>query len=323
MKRIEISIAVLWFLLAAAYPFQIQAQDYPKGPINLVIPLAPGDAVDIAARVLSEELSRLLKVPIVAQNRPGAGSALGTDLVVKAKKDGYTILITNNASLIARRILDPATAPYDPFNDLVPLGMAFRTPTVLAVGSDSPFRDFAGMIEFAKGNPGKVRLGTPGIGTMGDLSLQLVNSLAGTDITMVPFTGATPAVTALRGGHIEGILLALGVVSGQLKAGAFKGLAISSRFPEFPDIPPITELGYRQDLQGVWSGFFAPAGVSAEVASTLVSAIEKTVNAPEVGPKLLGLGMVREYVAPALLRERMREEYRLIEELVKKTGLGK
>lgn len=313
--------AVLWPLLAAAPP--IQAQDYPRSPINLVIPLAPGDAVDIAARTLSEDLSRTLKVPIVAQNRPGAGSALGTDLVAKARKDGYTILITNNASLIVRRILDPATAPYDPFMDLVPLGMAFRTPTILAVRSDSTFRDFAGMIAFAKANPGKLRLGTPGIGTMSDLSLQLINSLAGTDITMVPFTGASPAVTALRGGHIEGILLALGVVSGQIKSGALKGLAISTRFPDFPDTPALTELGYRQDLQGVWSGFFAPAGVSSEVVSTLVSAIEKAVNAPDIAPKLLALGMVREYVAPAALRDRMREEYRMIDELVRKTGLGK
>ena len=308
--------------LAAAVPLT-HAQDYPKSPINLVIPLAPGDAVDIAARTLSEELSRLLKVPIVAQNRPGAGSALGTDMVAKARKDGYTILITNNASLIVRRILDPATATYDPFNDLVPLGMAFRTPTILAVRSDSPFRNFADMIGFAKSNPGKVRLGTPGVGTMSDLSLQLINSLAGTDITMVPFTGASPAVTALRGGHVEGILLALGVVSGQVKSGALKGLAISSRFPELPDIPRITELGYRQDLQGVWSGFFAPAGVSAAVVSTLVSAVEKAVNAPDIAPKLLALGMVREYVAPVALRDRMREEYRMIDELVRKTGLGK
>ena len=321
MKFVARLLAVLWSLLATVSV--AQAQGYPRSPINLVIPLAPGDAVDIAARTLSEELSRLLKVPIIAQNRPGAGSALGTDMVAKARKDGYTILITNNASLIVRRILDPATAPYDPFNDFLPLGMAFRTPTVLAVRSDSPFRNFADIIEFAKGNPGKVRLGTPGVGTMSDLSLQLVNSLAGTDITMVPFTGASPAVTALRGGHVEGILLALGAVGGQVKSGVLRGLAISSRFPELADIPPITELGYRQDLQGVWSGFFAPAGVSAEVASTLVTAVEKAVSAPDIAPKLLGLGMVREYVAPGPLRDRMREEYRLIDGLVKKSGLGK
>ena len=321
MRLIIRLFSVFSCMFATALP--ALAQDYPKSAINLIIPLAPGDAVDIAARTLSEELSRLLKVPIVAQNRPGAGSAIGTDIAAKAKKDGYTILITNNASLIVRRILDPATAPYDPFNDFVPLGMAFRTPTILAVRSDSPFRNFAGMMEFAKANPGKVRLGTPGIGTMSDLSLQLLNSLAGTDITMVPYTGASPAVTALRGGHVEGILLALGVVSGQIKSGTLRGLAISSRFPEFPDVPAITELGYRQDLQGVWSGFFAPAGVSAEVTSTLVSAIEKAVNAPDIGPRLLALGMVREYVAPGPLREKMREEYRLIEDLVKKSGLGK
>ena len=321
MKLLPRLFAVLWFLLAAAPA--AQAQDYPKSPITLVIPLAPGDAVDIAARTLSEELSRLLKVPIVAQNRPGAGLALGTDMVAKARKDGYTLLITTNAALTVRRILDPATAPYDPFNDFVPLGMAFRTPTILAVRSDSAFRNFAEMMAFAKANPGKVRLGTPGVGTMADLSLQLVNSLAGTDITMVPFTGASPAVTALRGGHVEGILLALGAASGQMKSGTFRGLAISTRFPEFADVPAITELGYRQDLQGVWSGFFAPAGVSAEVVSTLVAAIEKAVTVPDLGPKLLGLGMVREYVAPGPLRERMREEYRLIEDLLKKSGLGK
>lgn len=321
MKVWRSLFALFSLLLVAASG--AQAQDYPKNPINLVIPLAPGDAVDIAARIMSEELSRLLKVPIVAQNRPGAGSALGTDIVVKAKKDGYTLLITNNASLIVRRILDPATASYDPFRDLVPLGMAFRTPTVLAVRSDSPFRNFGEMIEFAKKNPGKVRLGTPGVGTMSDLSLQLVNSLAGTDITMVPFTGASPAVTALRGAHVEGILLALGVVGAQMKSGTLKGLAISSRFPEFPDIPALTEIGYRQDLQGVWSGFFAPAGVPAEVIAALVPAIEKVVKAPELAPKLLTLGMLQEYVAPEPLLARMREEYRLIDDLVKKTGLGK
>lgn len=321
MKLRSVFFAVLWFLFFLALP--LHAQDYPKGPITLVIPLAPGDAVDIAARAMSEELSRLLKVPIIAQNRPGAGAALGTDQVAKGRKDGYTILITNNASLIVRRILDPSTAPYDPFNDFVPLGMAFRTPTILAVRSDSAFRNFADMIEFAKKNPGKVRLGTPGVGTAADLSMQLINSLAGTDITMVPFTGASPAVTALRGGHVEGILLALGVVSGQIKAGALRGLAISNRFPELPDIAPISESGFRQDLQGVWSGFFAPAGVSGEVVGTLVAAVEKTVNSPDIAPKLLGLGMVREYVAPAQLRERMREEYRLVEDLIRKTGLGK
>ena len=308
--------------LVAAAPAAL-AQDYPKGPINLIIPLAPGDAVDIAARALAEDLSKLLKVPIVAQNRPGAGSAIGTDLAAKAKKDGYTLLITNNASLIARRILEPETAPYDPFNDFVPLGMAFRTPTILAVRADSPFRSFGAMIEFARANPGKVRLGTPGAGTMSDLSLRVVNSLAGTDITMVPYKGASPAVTDLRGGHVEGILLALGVVSGQLKSGALRGLALSTRFPEFPDIPAITELGYKQDLQGVWSGFFAPSGVSAEVVATLVPAVEKAVNTPELGQRLLSLGMTREYVAPGALREKMREEYVLLEQLVKKSGVGR
>ena len=153
MKLLQSLFAIFLSLLSVAAP--LQAQEFPKGPITLVIPLAPGDAVDVAARTLGEELTRLLKVSIVAQNRPGAGSALGTDQVVKARKDGYTILITNNASLIVRRILDPATTPYDPFTDLIPLGMAFRTPTLLAVRSDSPFRNFGDMIDFARKIPAR------------------------------------------------------------------------------------------------------------------------------------------------------------------------
>ena len=111
---------------------QIHAQDYPKGAVTLVIPLAPGDATDTSARAIADELSRELKVAIVPVNRPGAGGALGTDLVVKAKPDGYTIILTNNASLVFRAILDPKTANYNPLTDLTPLGLAMRSPSILA-----------------------------------------------------------------------------------------------------------------------------------------------------------------------------------------------
>ena len=179
------------------------------------------------------------------------------------------------------------------------------------------------MVEHAKKNPGAVRAGTVGAGSVGDFTVQLVNSLAGAQITMVPFKGAAPAITALRGGHIEGVALALGALSGQLKSGAMKGIVISSKFPDFPAIPTMTELGYPQNLLGVWLGFFAPAGVSAEVTGALVPAVEKVARDPAIAARLAALGMLQDYAPPEKLAEEIRDEHRAVEGIAKKAGLIK
>jgi tripartite-type tricarboxylate transporter receptor subunit TctC len=299
------------------------AQTYPGGPISLVIPLTPGDATDIAARAMGEELAKLLRVAVIPVNRPGAGGALGTDSVVKAAKDGHTILITINAALTFRRVLDPQNVQYDPLKDLTPLGLTTRIPSILAVRDDLPYRNFAEMVEHAKKKPGTVRAGTVGIGSVGDFTIQIINSLAGVEITMVPFKGASPAITALRGGHVEGVALALGALSGQLKSGAMRGIVISSKFPEFPAIPTLSELGYRQNLLGVWLGFFAPAGVGPEVTGALVPAIEKVARDPAIAARLAALGMLQDYASPERLAEEIREEYRIVERIAKQAGLVK
>lgn len=301
----------------------VRAQDYPKGPITLIIPLAPGDAADVAGRAMGDELSRLLNVPIVVNNKPGAGAALGTDQVVKAQKDGYTIVLTINGALTFRRVLDPETATYDPEKDLAPLGLATRTPIILAVRSDVPFKNFAEMAAYGKKNPGAIRVGTAGKGSIGDFAIEIINSLTGAGLVNVPFKGASPAVTALRGGHIEGVALALGAVSGHLKSGAMKGIAISNKFPDFPDVPTLPELGYKQNILGVSLMFFAPAGVPAEVTNALVPAIEKVVKNPAIAARLLTLGMAQDYVPPGKVFEEVREERRTIEEIAKRVGLVK
>src|SRR3982751_1644219 len=206
-------------LACALISIAAHAQQYPSGPINLVIPLAGGDATDIAARAIGDRLAHELKVPVVPVNKPGAGGALGTDLVVKGPKDGSMIGIPNNAALVFRALLDPTTANYDPLKDLTPLAMAMRSPSILAVGAHQPFQSFPEMIDFARKNRGKVRIGTAGVGSVGDFCIQTINSLTGANITMVPFQGAMPAVTAMRGGHIEGVILALGTMTSHLSAG--------------------------------------------------------------------------------------------------------
>ena len=309
-------------LLLSSTP-HLCAQSYPNQPINVVIPLAPGDAADIACRAMAEELSKLLKVPVIVANKPGAGGTLGTDSAVKAKKDGYTILLTNNAALIYNRILTPESVAYDPFKDLTPLGLSTRFPLLLLVRPDAPYKSFNEMVEFAKKNPGKVHVGTVGAGSVGHFTLEIINTLTGAGLIMVPFKGAFPGVTALLGGHVEGAVLALGTLLSHLKSGAMKGILASNKIPEFPEIPTLSQLGYRQNLFGVWLAFFAPTGVPAEVTKALVPAVEKAVKDPAVAAKLGGLGMVQDYVPPEKLFAEIREEHRTVEEIAKKSGLVK
>jgi len=308
-------------VLAAAT--QIHAQDYPKGSVTLVIPLAPGDATDTSARAIADELSRELKVAVIPVNRPGAGGALGTEFVVKSKPDGYTIILTNNASLVFRSILDPRTASYNPLTDLTPLGLAMRSPSILAIRGDAPYKTFEELVGYAKRNPGGVRVGTAGAGSVGDFCVRTLNSATGAGFTMVPFTGASPAVTAVLGGHVEGVILALGTMTGHLRSGTLRGVVISGKYPEFPDIPTLPELGYSEPFFGIWVGFFAPAGVPAEVTRALVPALERAIRSPAIGAKLRPLGMVMDYSPPEKLLAEIRDEHRRVSEIAAKSGLVK
>lgn len=299
-------------------PLAAVAQPYPTGPITIVIPLAAGDSGDTTVRAMSEELSRQLNVPILVANRPGAGGAIGVQSVIAAKKDGYTLLFTQNGPLTIRRVLEPQAASYDPAKDLTPLGISTRTPSILVVRKDAPFRNFQDFIAQAKKAPGSVRIGTPGTGSAADISVQVINSVAGVDITAVPYKGASPAVTDVLGGQVEGVILALGAVSAHIKSGALRPLAISSPFPDLPDVPTLSKLGYKQEIQGVWFGFFAPAGVPPEVAQTLVPALERTVKNPAIAARLQPLGISQEWSPAARLSAEIAAEYETVGELTRK-----
>ncbi len=316
-------MGLLWIALLLVGAARLHAQGYPNQAINLVLPYAPGDAGDVAGRVMAEDLAKHLKVPIVPINRPGAGATTGTDGVVNAKKDGYTILIAPNAALISARIMNPDTVRYDPLKDLTPLGLAFRSPLVLAVRGDAEYKSFRELTEYSKKNPGKIRVGTFGVGSGGHFMVEIINSITGAGMTMVPFKGASPAITAVLGGHVEAVSPALGTITGHLKSGGLRGLTISSRFPDFPDIPTLDQLGYKQRLWGVWWAFFAPAGIPAEVSAALIPAIEKTAKNPASAAKLAALGMVQDYAPAEKLLAEIREEHKTIEEIAKKAGLIK
>lgn len=300
-----------------------QAQPFPAGPISVVVPLAPGDAADVSARAMGEEISRLLNTPVVAINRPGAGGAIGAASVVKAKNDGQTILFAPNAALTFRAVLDSQSVTYDALRDLVPLGIAARTPSVLVVRGDAPYRNLAELIDHAKRNPGRMNIGHPGPGSVSEFCVRLINALTGAGLVPVPHTGAAPTIVALRGGHIEGVVLALGAVGTHIKAGAFRGIVASSRVPEFADIPTLRELGYPEELFGIWFGFLAPAGIPEEARKALVGAVEQAVKTPAIAAKLAPLGILQSYASPGQMTAEIREEFRRVSEMAKRTGLVK
>lgn len=312
MKRREIlSLAGL-----LAVPLVSYAEEYPHKAINLVTPLAAGDAADTAARLMGEELSKLLDVAVIVVNRPGAGGSLGTQSVIRAPKDGYTILYAQNSPLTIRRVVDPVNASYDPLKELTPLALATRSPSVLVVRKDAPYQNLKEMVEYARKNPGGVRIGNAGSGSAGDISVQLLGAVSGTQMTSVNYKGAAPGVTDLLGGHIDAIILALGAVSSHMRAGSLRALAISSKFPEFPDIPTLGQLGYKQEIQGVWFGFFMPADVPQNVVDKISPALEKVVRDPDIAAKLQPMGILQEWAPAKKLSEEIATEYNAVKDLL-------
>ena len=319
MKRRN-CIALLAASPLAALAQATPAAGWPKGAITVVVPLAAGDGGDTTARAMGDELSKELGVPVLVSNRPGAGGALGVQQVVVAKKDGYTLLFTQNAALTIRRALEPATASYDPLQDLVPLAITTRTPSVLVVRKDAPYDTFQEMVAHAKRNPGSVRIGTPGGGSAGDLGVQVINTQAGTDLASIPYKGAAPAVSDALGGQVEGVILALGILAAHIRSGALKPLATSHAFAELPKVPTLTQLGYKQNLLGVWFAWMAPAGTPAEVAAVLLPALQKTTRNPQIAARLLPLGLAQTWVPADKLAAEITEEYETVVELARKIG---
>jgi tripartite-type tricarboxylate transporter receptor subunit TctC len=324
MKRL---ISILGFLLFINGVFVgtpiLRAQPYPNHPIQLVIPGAPGDAVDIAARSAAEELAKILKIPIIPLNKPGGGSILGTEFAAKSKKDGYTLLYALSSGLIYNPAINPDSVPYDSIRDFEPLGLHVNFPTVISVRADSPWKHFSEMIDYAQKNPGKFRCGTLGVGSINHFQLEIIKSITNTDITMVPFKGASPAVTALLGGHIEAAFVAVVLSEPHYQAGKLRGILLDQKVAALPDIPTLPELGYQQDLPASFFAFFAPAGIPDEAKKVLVPALEKAIKTPELVTKLQKLWYITNYKSPAELKQLLIQNYEKAKNIAKKMDVTK
>ena len=314
------SFLVLGLLLGTSC---LHAETYPGRPIQVVVTGASGDATDVAGRLLAEELGKILKTPIVVLNKVGGGSSVGTDFVAKSRKDGYTLLYTNTSGVVYNPAFSPETTPYDTLRDLEPLAQHVSFPTGLWVKADSPWKNLAEVIDYSKKNPGKFRCSMLGLGSIVHFKLEIIKSLTGADIAMIPFKGAMPALTALLGGHLESCLTAVSITHPHYESGKVRGILLDQPLPELPGVPTLEQLGYKRGLPLNFNALFAPAGISQEVKDVLNPAVEKAAKNPELMDKLRKLWFIPTYKPAEELKQVIAQDYGDAREVVKRMGLKK
>lgn len=282
----KIASAVL--LLAASVA---HAQNFPDRPVRVISAYPPAGGVDITARIVGAELTKRLGQPVIIENRAGAAGTIGTAAVARATADGYTILITANPSITI--LPQFSKVGYDPTRDLIPIAKVGVAPTILAVNTESPLRNMKDFLEAGRKKPSKVSVGVPGAGSTPQIELTLLGEAAQSDITIVPYRGATFIVSDVLGSQITGGAMALPAIVPQINGGKMRGLAVFSetRSSVLPDVPTVREAsGVALDVFPTWYGFFAPAGSPPEAIMRLEKDILAVMKEPSVIAKLKKAG---------------------------------
>ena len=321
-SRHHIFLAVLFaVVIVTLVPLPSFAQRYPDHPVQFVIANVAGASMDITGRMLASELEKILGQKVIPTNKPGASAVLGTDAVVKAKKDGYTLLYTSVSGLTFAPVTNPEIVHYDPAKDLEFLGLHYAFPSGINVRTDSPWKSFSELIDYAKKNPAKVRVSTTGVGSVPHFMLEMIQVMTGAQFTHVPFEGGESVVTAVLGGHVEASCDAYAKVSPHVDTGKIRVLLTNRKIPAHPQIPTITELGYKQNLPNSWFGLLAPAGIPEEAKKVLVPAAEKAIKNTKA--KIEQIWGICEYKSPSEFKAMWEEEYKRVYETAVKIGLRK
>jgi tripartite-type tricarboxylate transporter receptor subunit TctC len=288
-------------LLGASLPTtpMAQAQDYPTRQISLIAPWPAGGAVDALCRVIAPGLSERLGKPVVIENRPGAGSVIGTAAGAKASPDGYTLVMGGSGSLAIGASLYKSI-PYDPTKDFEPVALIGQIPFVLVVNASLPVRSVPELVKYAKDNPGKLSYGSGGPGSPHHLYGELLKSMTGIEMTHVPYKGSAPALTDVIAGHIQ-LMFSDTVPSLPLiRDGKVRALGVSSaiRLPSAPEIPPINEAGVAGFDAAGWGMILAPAHTPKPVVDKLSAALKSVMAMPDVARQIVALGIVPIASAP-------------------------
>jgi tripartite-type tricarboxylate transporter receptor subunit TctC len=282
---ILLSSALAVFALTAA-----QAQDYPSRPVRLIVGFAPGAGADVSARLLAPGMSKALGQQVVVENRPGAGSNIAAEQVVRAPKDGYTLLMGTVANVINAAI---RPLPFDFARDLTPVVLAAEAPNILVVNPSVGVKTVPELIALAKAKPGELTFGSSGVGTSPHVSGELFNIMAGVKILPVPYQGSAQAMTDLLGGRISMTFSPASTAISHIRAGTITALASTTRKrPAIaPDLPTIDEAGLPGFETAVWFGLNAPAGTPRDIIEKLAGAANEALKAPEVASALQTQGI--------------------------------
>jgi tripartite-type tricarboxylate transporter receptor subunit TctC len=317
-RRAASSLAVALLLaLSVTAPL---AQDYPSHPVRIIVPFGAGGPADVYSRVLAQHLSEALKQPFVVEDRPGAGSIIGTDAVAKSPPDGYTLLAmsnthTTNESLIPNK-------PFELMRDFVPVGAINYSDLVMVIHPGVPAKDLKEFIAYAKSRPGELNYASSGAGTPYHMAGELFKAMSGTNLVHIPHKASGEARNAVIGGHVQMMFDAITTMAPNVKAGQVRALGTSAlrRSSVLPDIPTIAEAGVPGYEATIWLGIMAPAGMPQPIVERLNGEINKTIDRPDVREAWEKQGAVPLKMSPSEFDRYLRADIEKWAQVVKLSG---
>jgi tripartite-type tricarboxylate transporter receptor subunit TctC len=297
-----------------------RAQAYPSRPVRIIAPTAPGGAPDIVARLIGPWLSQRLGQQFVVENRPGGGSNIGTEAVVRASPDGYTLLLASNTNAINATLYDRLN--FDFLRDILPVAGIVRFPMVMVVNPSVPAKTVPEFTAYAKANPGKINLGSPGIGTPPHVAGELFKMMAGVDLVHVPYRGGGPVMTDLLGGQVHVLFGSTSLTIEQIRAGKLRPLAVTTatRWEGLPDIPTVNDFVSGYEASAV-AGLGAPRNTPAEIIDKLNKEINAGLADPRLRARLADLGGTVLAGSPADFGKLIADEIEKWANVIKSAGI--
>lgn len=298
-----------------------QAQDYPTRPVRMIVAFAPGGGTDLLGRTVAQKLQEALGQSFVVENRGGAGGNIGTDIVAKATVDGYTLLFGYSSNFSISPFLYKSL-PYDPLKDFEPVSLVTVATNIMAAHPSLPVNNLKELQAYAKDHPGTINYGSAGPGTLGHLTVELFNTVAGVQLTHVPYKGNSAALTDLLAGRVQLFAGSPAAVVEYIQAGKLKALGITSRerLPDMKNMPTFIEQGFDVEAQA-WFGLLAPKGTPAAIVKKLNGVIVEAMKSPEVKTSFARLGYDVATDTPEEFAAFIKADYDKWKDVVPKTGL--
>jgi tripartite-type tricarboxylate transporter receptor subunit TctC len=315
MKKIALAALAL---VALALP--ALADTYPSKPVKIIVPFGPGGFTDVVARILQKELAPVLGQPIIIENRPGAGSTIGTDAVAKSPPDGYTLVMISTTHVISPHLYK--TMPYDALGDFAPIMELVEGPYVMVVNPSLPAKDVREFIALAKEKPGDIFFASSGNGSSQHLVGALFMQMAGVKLTHVPYKGSNAAMQDLLGGQVKASFVGMPNALPNLASGKLRALAVTTRkrSRDLPGVPTMDEAGVKGYDATIWLGMLAPKATPREIVDKLNASMRKVLADPEAQKLMHKAGVEVAPSTPEQLESLMKSEYARWGEVVAKTG---